>query len=334
MGVKMSFPVDSPQEFITWAIVVFCISIIFYFICYFGFGIISFLASIENGIVIMIIAILIIVGIIAYLWGYDKRKLKKYLKEKSIDDEYLMNKILKSNDKNPKIVTIYGLPKHLYKNYKWRYKNEEIIEFLYNLNNKEKWGKNELDEFIDNIPDDYGSASSYYCYNPPKQVIHKILVKDNYICQKCGKNLLDLIENENKTYLIEKKDYIQFINPPKPHSVRGALAEDNLITVCEDCKKNRKVEKSKSTTISSTSHKETTIIPKNKEKSQNKIKYSNQNNIEKNNDFQPVDNLFSKTNESNENPVKKIKDAKELLDMGAITQEEFDKIKSKYLDEI
>jgi ribosomal protein L40E len=33
-------------------------------------------------------------------------------------------------------------------------------------------------------------------------------------------------------------------------------------------------------------------------------------------------------------PVERIKEAKELLDIGAITQEEFDKIKNKYLDEI
>ncbi len=33
-----------------------------------------------------------------------------------------------------------------------------------------------------------------------------------------------------------------------------------------------------------------------------------------------------------EDPVARIKEAKELLDMGAITQEEFDKIKNKYLD--
>jgi hypothetical protein len=33
-------------------------------------------------------------------------------------------------------------------------------------------------------------------------------------------------------------------------------------------------------------------------------------------------------------PVERIKKAKELLDMGAITQEEFDIIKKKYLDKI
>ncbi len=33
-------------------------------------------------------------------------------------------------------------------------------------------------------------------------------------------------------------------------------------------------------------------------------------------------------------PVERIKKAKELLDIDAITQEEFDKIKNKYLDEI
>jgi hypothetical protein len=33
-------------------------------------------------------------------------------------------------------------------------------------------------------------------------------------------------------------------------------------------------------------------------------------------------------------PVEKIKKAKELLDIGAITQEEFDEIKRKYLEMI
>ena len=37
---------------------------------------------------------------------------------------------------------------------------------------------------------------------------------------------------------------------------------------------------------------------------------------------------------SNVDPVERIKKAKELLDLGAITQEDFDKIKNKYLDEI
>lgn len=37
---------------------------------------------------------------------------------------------------------------------------------------------------------------------------------------------------------------------------------------------------------------------------------------------------------SDVDPVERIKKAKELLDIGAITQEEFEKIKNKYLDEI
>lgn len=43
--------------------------------------------------------------------------------------------------------------------------------------------------------------------------------------------------------------------------------------------------------------------------------------------------VINKTTEKTNNvdPMKKIKEAKELLDMGAITQEEFDKIKEKYL---
>ena len=44
----------------------------------------------------------------------------------------------------------------------------------------------------------------------------------------------------------------------------------------------------------------------------------------------------AKTTDKNNNvdPVERIKKAKELLDIGAITQDEFDIIKKKYLDEI
>ncbi len=41
----------------------------------------------------------------------------------------------------------------------------------------------------------------------------------------------------------------------------------------------------------------------------------------------------NKKEEAEDLPMKKIKEAKELLDMGAITQEEFDKIKLKYLEQ-
>lgn len=45
-------------------------------------------------------------------------------------------------------------------------------------------------------------------------------------------------------------------------------------------------------------------------------------------------NISTEETAPDEDPVLKIKKAKELLDIGAITQEEFDRIKNKYLDQI
>lgn len=45
-------------------------------------------------------------------------------------------------------------------------------------------------------------------------------------------------------------------------------------------------------------------------------------------------NISREETAPDEDPVLKIKKAKELLDIGAITQEEFDRIKNKYLDQI
>ena len=48
----------------------------------------------------------------------------------------------------------------------------------------------------------------------------------------------------------------------------------------------------------------------------------------------PTTEPGTSTKDPNVDPVERIKKAKELLDLGAITQEDFDKIKNKYLDEI
>ena len=68
----------------------------------------------------------------------------------------------------------------------------------------------------------FGSLKS----SMPKSLIHKVLVKDNYICQKCGKNLLS---TEIKEELLSA-EYIDLI---KPLSEGGTLTVDNLITVCK-----------------------------------------------------------------------------------------------------
>jgi hypothetical protein len=49
---------------------------------------------------------------------------------------------------------------------------------------------------------------------------------------------------------------------------------------------------------------------------------------------EPESTTEAKANHSDVDPVERIKKAKELLDIGAITQEEFEMIKNKYLDEI
>ena len=239
---------------------------------------------------------------------------------KKIDDEYLIKKILKSDDENYIIRYLFGLPLYTSKQHPHRrpYKYEDIIEFMHNLNNNENWDENELDKFIEDLPKDINIPNS--SYKPPKQLIRKISIRDKHICQKCGKNLLDH----------GNKEYIEFKEPPKRWVHEGALAESNLITVCEECKFGLK--KSKSTTKSRTSEGESEILNKKEVKSQNKN--LKEKRVEKDNDFTPVDDLFSKTNESTENPVEKIKYAKELLDIGAINQEEYDKIKSKYIDKL
>ena len=50
--------------------------------------------------------------------------------------------------------------------------------------------------------------------------------------------------------------------------------------------------------------------------------------------FQTNSNVKTSTVVEEKDPLTKIKEAKELLDLGAITQEEFDEIKSKYLKQI
>ena len=45
-------------------------------------------------------------------------------------------------------------------------------------------------------------------------------------------------------------------------------------------------------------------------------------------------NQLDESDKENLDPVDKIKKAKDLLDIGAITQEEFEQIKNKYLERI
>jgi hypothetical protein len=59
------------------------------------------------------------------------------------------------------------------------------------------------------------------------------------------------------------------------------------------------------------------------------------NNVQPEKEISPAESAEVQSKEEtapDEDPVLKIKKAKELLDIGAITQEEFDKIKNKYLD--
>ena len=69
----------------------------------------------------------------------------------------------------------------------------------------------------------------YFCLsrNIPEQYIHNVLIRDNYICQKCGKNLL---EYETYEELTRDNDYVQLI---KPLEEGGTIIEDNLITACK-----------------------------------------------------------------------------------------------------
>ena len=54
----------------------------------------------------------------------------------------------------------------------------------------------------------------------------------------------------------------------------------------------------------------------------------------KSNKSELISNEATETVSTNIDPVEKIKKGKELLDMGAITPEEFEHIKKKYLEQI
>ena len=274
-----------------------------------GFQILGYLFGTltTNGINVrdMIIVVIFVLLLIFGLYKYISRK--KYAK---INDKYLIKKVKEptNHSKNLTIATLYELPKYPAK-IGYSYKVEDVIEFLHELNNNEKWENNELDKFYDDLPDGHSKIYLHYCCNPPKQIINKILIRDKFICQKCGKNLLSA---ETKEKLIRNKDYIQFINKPSRYNESGILSEKNLLTVCKECNKPKVSDKNNYT---------------NKSKNENVKSKNNQLNNFKSDKTEFEENPFEK-------PSQKIKEAKELLDMGAITQEEFDEIKAKYLDKL
>ena len=64
------------------------------------------------------------------------------------------------------------------------------------------------------------------------------------------------------------------------------------------------------------------------------INKKNETKGKSNNESELISNKTTETVKNNIDPVEKIKKSKELLDMGAITSEEFESIKKKYLEQI
>lgn len=154
---------------------------------------------------------------------------------------YLENEIIE------RVVSLSSDKKQIFcRTYNIQNTNENIIKFIaktkwigiplnhpyseiVNINNisKDKIGLIQtLNALAVNLPD---PNYYYFCLsrNIPEQYIHNVLIRDNYICQKCGKNLL---EYETYEELTRDNDYVQLI---KPLEEGGTIIEDNLITACK-----------------------------------------------------------------------------------------------------
>ena len=219
------FPTTNINEFVAFLFIIFFIYLGMYIVFWGGFEFICFIwdPNARNGInwgfwtfIIIIIAALIIA-----IFIYNKKSNKNYekLKEKW---GYIGSEVyFLSRNKKKLFTKTYNIPNN----------NEDILNFIY-----KNWVSNNDDE--DEITSLIFKLSSFNRSSKdtvnstlkntlPKSFINKVLVRDNYICQKCGKNLLDF---ETKEHLSENDDYIDLI---KPISKGGTLTEDNLITSCK-----------------------------------------------------------------------------------------------------
>lgn len=235
------FPGDTLKDFIIFIIICLIIGGCF---SVFSYGIVAPLVSWGiMGIIILLIAIIIILVFII-IGYYNKSKmehniLEKNLRKKSINlNKSVIVRITNLNDiTKKKFCEIYGIQPIT---------NENIAIFISkNFPNDENG--------IYQIKSDIFSSISFgtrndgenmnYMYDKlkgciPTPLIKKILIRDNYTCQKCGKTILEFKNTfTNEITYYEKKDvenphYICYI---KPIYDGGTITEDNLIAVCHSC---------------------------------------------------------------------------------------------------
>ena len=149
----------------------------------------------------------------------EKERLKRIMDENSLYyEEKLLNSVLNLKDNKKQVFCqLYNIPNE----------NEDILKFI-----SEKWDKTEMESiyvqfyYLKKFPEKYRNVAFMHL---PKSFVCNVLERDNYICQKCGKNLLSL---ETKEQLTKNSAYISLI---KPFSEGGCITEDNLITSCIDC---------------------------------------------------------------------------------------------------
>lgn len=167
----------------------------------------------------------------------DAINIKKILNENSFNIENKIIETLLSLNRNQKQIfcDVYNIPnndetilkfidKHWYSNLKsdylignWRrYETEDLNTVLYHIRR--------------NRPDIYYPLLSETI---PKSIANKILIRDDYTCQKCGRNLLEFETEEELTkYKPHYSIRTNFIHLIKSLEVGGTITEDNLITAC------------------------------------------------------------------------------------------------------
>lgn len=158
-------------------------------------------------------------------------RLKKILNEKSlfVKDEIIKKVFCLSIDEKQAFCDVYNI----------KNTNEDILEFIaktwvsYPYMQKEPFFKtihinsneNDLIMILQHIGK--SNDDSYFLNRIPESYLHKVLIRDEFICQKCGKDLSKYVTLDK----LLSTDYVQLV---KPLDEGGTLTEDNLITACKE----------------------------------------------------------------------------------------------------
>lgn len=232
---------DFPANIVEWVILIVVVSIIW--------GVITFIAYIssniitsfrEIGLLIITIPILILIPLLI-IGDYQRSKsedviLKKTLKQKSIElDMDIISQIAVLYPISREIFCkLYGLSDTSYE-YIATFIAENFNEYQQNrmkliLKNKSlhtifDGNKEEKEEYIYILKDLF-----------PKSLIEKVLIRDDYTCQKCGETLLETIGWGGEIVYYDKTD-LYHLNTTLKKSLcdGGTITEDNLISICYDC---------------------------------------------------------------------------------------------------